>query len=135
MTFHFIIISPMSRYLLILEPLYLPPEGNANGRHVEATLRPGSSFAVGYDDSTVTPRSFALSETTHLDISFFKLFVTTEHSDFAFLKQESPFASARVSYPKNVVPPSVWGTSMFAVVQQSEGYVQERSRSVKLSDS
>lgn len=75
---------------------------------------------MGYGDSGAQPRGFRMLEGTRNDISYFKLFVTEEQSDFQFLEQESPFDLSRHAADDEQCQwamPEVWGTALMAVLQ------------------
>ena len=84
-------------------------------------LRPGTEFPIGYGDIEAIPRVFHLPENFNVDVTVFKLFVTSKPTDFSFLPQESPFDSdeARVRATRSVaLQPDVWGTAVVTVVQK-----------------
>ncbi|KAK7460550.1 hypothetical protein VKT23_009270 [Stygiomarasmius scandens] len=76
---------------------------------------------IGYGAGGSQPQSFYLPSGMDADVTYLKLFLTTEHVDLSRLERPSPFGvpetSGRASRP-NPVPSQVWGTILVPIIQK-----------------
>lgn len=129
----FLIYPSVSCYLyLIFQDLTLFAEPwNLSASEHDALLLPKAKFPVGYGDSGSQPWGFTLDKAVKSDVTFFKLFVTSRHTDFSAARQESPFVSSKrdgqVANMHNTLP-DVWGTVIVTAAQEHSLPIQEQIR-------
>ncbi|KZS96860.1 hypothetical protein SISNIDRAFT_534021 [Sistotremastrum niveocremeum HHB9708] len=123
---------PLHPYLFAfdLSDLSIKPWNLSASEH-DALLLPKAKFPVGYGDSGSQPWGFTLDKAVKSDVTFFKLFVTSRHTDFSAARQESPFVSSKrdgqVANMHNTLP-DVWGTVIVTAAQEHSLPIQEQIR-------
>ncbi|KAK7472144.1 hypothetical protein VKT23_000266 [Stygiomarasmius scandens] len=79
---------------------------------------PANGFlTIGFGDSDTDPQSYYLEKNQDIDISFLKLYLSTQYVDFSDIPQPSPSDSRK---PRNnpLPPPSLWDTLTIPLIQK-----------------
>lgn len=97
----------------------MPPQAGAGLGNVDAPLPKQSKLTLGYGGGGVPPWKFSLREGDEKDIGFFKLFLSTVHTDFSSILQGSPFKpdKPRAGAKAKLPVPEFWATQLVTVIQ------------------
>ncbi|KAI0030409.1 hypothetical protein K488DRAFT_54322, partial [Vararia minispora EC-137] len=81
----------------------------------------GGELTIGYGHGGSEPQIFRLNG-ADVDVTYLKVFITSEYVDLAYIEQKSPFA-LRGCIPYTRRPPeiTVWDTIQLAIIQQPPG--------------
>ncbi|KIY69944.1 hypothetical protein CYLTODRAFT_209321 [Cylindrobasidium torrendii FP15055 ss-10] len=95
--------------------------GQAAEKYVEEELPPGGFLSLGFGNGGVHPYSFALGPGQDVDVSLFKIFISTKPTNVQSMVQDSPFVSKRDARGAPITPSKVehwWATKIVTVVQR-----------------
>lgn len=95
--------------------------GKTPENYVEEELPPGGFLSLGFGNGGVHPYSFTLGPDQDVDVSLFKIFISTKPTNVQSLAQESPFVSRRGARGEPNLPSfgdEWWATKIVTVVQR-----------------
>jgi hypothetical protein len=81
--------SSMLLFLLISVPYYQPP--TAGPGHTEPSLPPYGDLAIGYGQSGLWGWNYFIDDTQDKELTYLKVFFSTQPVDLSFLVQDSIF--------------------------------------------
>ncbi|PPQ96601.1 hypothetical protein CVT26_010745 [Gymnopilus dilepis] len=96
---------------------YKSPSSQNENFEIDAPLRKGGAFSIGYDiDSGCDPIAFALNEGHTAEVTFLKIILSTRPIDVEHIPQDSPFEFNR-SPKKWQFKKDRWDTKLIPIVQ------------------
>ncbi|KAK0187319.1 hypothetical protein F5146DRAFT_1064401 [Armillaria mellea] len=100
---------------------YYQPGSAGTDTNAEPSVPARGSLVIGYGEGGAPPRKYFLREGQTVDVGFLKLFITTRNVDLSGIAQETPFdPNNRADAPWKPVPPDLWDTMCFTVVQKQK---------------
>jgi len=98
---------------------YYLPGTAANGK-VEFSLPAKGSLTIGFGDAGMQPVKYVLEKNQSVDVSFLKLYLSTEFVDYSGILQTSPFIKYRYSAIAPESSPNqkrLWDTLTIQIIQ------------------
>ena len=108
--------GPWTRLTLrVSENIYRP---NFAKSGADTSLVVNGSLTIGFGASDSPPQIFYLPDGLNVDITYLKVFLTSEFVDLSYIAQPSPFDTGLA---KSVKPTAhaIWDTVLAAIVQQA----------------
>ncbi|PBK76176.1 hypothetical protein ARMSODRAFT_1080291 [Armillaria solidipes] len=116
---------------LEIDAWYCPPNLGSNKKEglVDTYLQRGSTLTLGFGSGGMSPIRFTVPDGQDVDVSFFKIFVTTQAVNLRSISQSPPFNEAIKRAAERAPPPvpKDWASRTIPVVSRRAQIVQSLS--------
>ena len=100
------------------ENIYRPTHAKISA---DPSLVSKGSLTIGFGAGGSQPQTFYLPDGLDVDVTYLKVFLTSEPVDLSYVEQVSPFQDmGRASKSVKRAPRAVWDTVLAAIVQKAD---------------